>query len=127
MFLAPVTQAHTRQLVAQAREIWTPYRELSLQVLSADAAQLPVRLPAVVGYAKAHNLELLSLMNALTTELETLTRREASPHALVPGHHLHAGVAQLRGRVRPVPAAHPAGASSCKTCSTRSSTRWRPV
>ena len=78
VFLAPVTQAHTRQLVAQAREIWAPYRELSLQVLSADAAQLPVRLPAVVGYAKAHNLELLSLMNALTTELETLTRREAT-------------------------------------------------
>ena len=50
VFLAPVTQAHTRQLVAQAREIWAPYRELSLQVLSADAAQLPVRLPAVVGY-----------------------------------------------------------------------------
>ena len=78
VFLAPVTQAHTRQLVAQAREIWAPYRELSHHVLTADAAQLPLRLPPVVAYAKAHNLELLSLMNALTTELETLTRREAT-------------------------------------------------
>lgn len=37
-----------------------------------------MRLPVVVAYAKAHNLELLSLMNALTTELETLTRHEAT-------------------------------------------------
>lgn len=78
VYLAPVSQAHTRQLVAQAREIWAPYRELSRSVLVADAAQLRERLPVVVAYAKAHNLELLSLMNALTTELEGLTRREAT-------------------------------------------------
>lgn len=78
VFLAPVADANTRQLVAQAREIWAPYRELSRSVLAAAATQLHVKLPPVVAYAKAHNLELLSLMNALTTELEALTRREAS-------------------------------------------------
>ncbi len=78
VFLSPVADDHARHLVAQALEIWKPYRELSRAVLVADAKQLPERLPPVVAYAKAHNLELLSLMNELTTELEVLTRREAS-------------------------------------------------
>ena len=78
VYRAPVSDAHTRQLVDQARELWAPYRELNRSVLTADAAQLPEKLPAVVAYAKSHNLELLSLMNALTTELEALTRQEAT-------------------------------------------------
>ena len=76
--LEPVADPDTRRLVAQAIEIWTPYRELSRAVLTSSPAQLPVVLPPVVAYAKTHNLALLSLMNELTTELEVSTRREAS-------------------------------------------------
>ena len=53
----------------------TPYHLHIHQVLAADVRRLRYRTPAGAGYAAAHNLQLLDLMNQLTTEFRQRHRR----------------------------------------------------
>lgn len=55
-------------ILHQARQIWQPYQGLLKPVLSGAASREEIE--AVVGYARKNNVELLTLMNQLTTELE---------------------------------------------------------
>ncbi len=77
LFLPAVSGAAARAVVEEAVAIWQPYRNKVLQVIEAPdrVAEL---LPIAVRSAQENNLELLKLMNQLTTELELLTKKEAS-------------------------------------------------
>lgn len=55
-------------VLARAEGLWRPYMALLAPVLGGTAT--PEQLNAAVSYARGHNIELLGLMNKLTTELE---------------------------------------------------------
>lgn len=55
-------------ILTKADDIWQPYLTLLSPVLRGAAT--PEQLDAAVQYARSHNVELLGLMNKLTTELE---------------------------------------------------------
>jgi hypothetical protein len=78
MFLDPVREEGAKRIVNQAVTIWMPDRSLVSAVIAAGESGLGASLPAAVSSAKQHNVELLALMNQLTTELELLTQKEAS-------------------------------------------------
>ncbi len=77
IFLNAVSQPEARAIVHEAEKIWNPYHTLVTAVLKGNAAKLDVTLEPALLYAKQHNLQLLSLMNKLTTELEQQTQLEA--------------------------------------------------
>jgi two-component system chemotaxis sensor kinase CheA len=55
-------------ILHQAEQLWQPYKVLLSPVLRGTSD--PNEIKAVVDYARQHNVELLTLMNKLTTELE---------------------------------------------------------
>lgn len=55
-------------ILQKTEQLWQPYKVLLNPVLSGTADQ--GQIEAVVAYARKHNVELLTLMNQLTTELE---------------------------------------------------------
>lgn len=77
LFLDPVSDERSKQMVDQAVAIWAPYRIQIKALIDADDSNLGAVLPPVVNSAKQHNLELLELMNGLTTELEGHTQHDA--------------------------------------------------
>ncbi len=85
IFLPPVAESNAQRLVKQAQRIWTPYHLHIHQVLAADADNFDATLQPALGYAAAHNLQLLDLMNQLTTELEQMTQKEAGQIRLFQG------------------------------------------
>jgi len=85
LFLEAVTGATARDLVSQAARIWAPYRERVNDVLLADIGKLPDVVSPAVAQARENNLQLLDLMNRLTTELEVLTQQEAAKIRLYQG------------------------------------------
>jgi len=78
LFLPAVRGDAAREVVLQAVHIWQPYRALVLRVIEASPEEIGQVLPLAVAAARDNNLQLLKLMNQLTTELELLTKREAS-------------------------------------------------
>lgn len=76
VFLKAAEGDKALDILKKAQDIWTPYQQKLLPVLSdtASAAQL---LDAV-DYAKANNLKLLALMNELTTALEAVASDRAT-------------------------------------------------
>lgn len=83
IFLPAVSGQAARYLVEEANHVWAPYRERIVAVLEADGTQLLHALPAAVTAAERYNLQLLSLMNRLTSELERETQHEAQQVRLV--------------------------------------------
>ncbi len=85
LYLDAVTDPLARALVEQAQALWLPYRALIQAVLTSSAAGLAQTLPASTSYAVEHNIELLALMNRLTSELEISTQGEAARIRLYQG------------------------------------------
>ena len=77
LFLPAVSGLAARSVVEEAVAIWQPYRSKVLQVIEKPELLATV-LPEAVQSAQENNLKLLKLMNQLTTELELLTKKEAS-------------------------------------------------
>lgn len=77
LFLRQVGGENVKKIVGQTVAIWTPYRVQVKAVLDAQNTDLDAVLQSAVSVAKQYNLELLELMNGLTTELELLTQQEA--------------------------------------------------
>jgi len=78
LFLPAVTGEGARLAVDEATRLWAPYREHIRKVLTAGRpVSAEVLLPAL-RQAEESNLQLLNLMNRLTTELEIKTKKEAS-------------------------------------------------
>ena len=66
--LKALTDRKYTETLTKAQHIWQPYMTLLAPVLKGPASS--VEIDAAVAYARANNLELLGLMNKLTTELE---------------------------------------------------------
>lgn len=77
IFLGPVKSNAAKQWVTQASDLWAPYRALVLGVINAGPADMDTALKPASSYAQQHNLQLLDLMNLLTTELERKTQNES--------------------------------------------------
>ncbi|MCL1980970.1 MAG: ATP-binding protein [Proteobacteria bacterium] len=67
--LVKVNTDVSRRIVQEAYVIWTPYIK-KLQPLIREGQFSQAQLDAAAAYARANNLELLRLMNDLTTDLE---------------------------------------------------------
>lgn len=66
--LKALTDRKYTETLSQAQHIWQPYMALLGPLLKGSPTS--VEVDAAVAYARANNLELLGLMNKLTTELE---------------------------------------------------------
>ena len=75
--LAPARGPNSAAILARAEAVWGPWRQL-LEPLRALGANAPTAdVAAAARYARAHNLELLGLMNELTTDLESAAGQRA--------------------------------------------------
>lgn len=83
IFLPAVRTPSAQFLITETNQLWQPYRQHILAVLTADSQQILHALPAAVSMAERHNLQILSLMNRLTSELERETQHEARQVRLV--------------------------------------------
>ncbi len=77
VYLNAVTKADEKKQIKNALDIWQPYK-LALETVINQRNVNNEALSTVAQYAKMHNLELLKLMNTLTTSLETATKNKAS-------------------------------------------------
>lgn len=68
-------------ILAQAQTIWTPYQTVLAPVLNGSATDAELQM--AVNYAKAHNLNLLGLMNDLTNALEAVASDRANTLRMV--------------------------------------------
>lgn len=66
--LKALTDRKYTETLTKAQHIWQPYMTLLGPVIMGSPTR--VEIDAAVAYARANNLELLGLMNKLTTELE---------------------------------------------------------
>jgi len=66
--LKALTDSKYTETLTKAQHIWQPYMTLLGPVIKGSPTS--VEIDAAVAYARANNLELLGLMNKLTTELE---------------------------------------------------------
>jgi len=77
VWLAPAGGPNSSAILDRADRVWNPWRQLldPLRALGtrADASDVS----AAAAYGRAHNLELLGLMNELTTDLETAASSRA--------------------------------------------------
>ncbi len=64
------------RVVALAREQWAPYRSSIVELISGDTSSAALQRATLL--ASDLNLELLALMDRLTTELERVTQHEAA-------------------------------------------------
>ena len=81
--LAAAVGSHSASILERVESVWGPWRQLldPLRVLGARAH--PNDVSAAAAYARLRNLELLGLMNELTTQLEADASRRASLLRLV--------------------------------------------
>ncbi len=75
--LARVDTDVSRKVVQDAYAIWGPYLE-KLRPLLGERQFTQAQLDAAAAYARANNLELLRLMNDLTTDLELVANDRAT-------------------------------------------------
>jgi diguanylate cyclase (GGDEF)-like protein/PAS domain S-box-containing protein len=77
VYLTQVQTAAARKNVADAYTIWNTYLEHLRPLLGNNRDFSAGQLETVVAYAQAHNLEVLRLMNDLTTDLEMVANDRA--------------------------------------------------
>jgi putative methionine-R-sulfoxide reductase with GAF domain len=77
LFLSPVTEIKARKTVSEAVAIWKDYRGKVLALLESGEKIEEASLQSALVEAQARNLNLLALMNTLTTTLESQTQHEA--------------------------------------------------
>ncbi|OWW22418.1 type IV pili methyl-accepting chemotaxis transducer N-terminal domain-containing protein [Noviherbaspirillum denitrificans] len=80
--LARVDSPEGRNVLAQANELWLPYRQ-KLVPLLAPGAFTPLQLAEASEKARDTNLKLLALMNALTSQLEQTANAKADTLRMV--------------------------------------------
>lgn len=85
LFLEPVKGDAAQKFVASASALWVPYRTLVLDILNAPPDSRDESIRLATDYAEHNNLEVLDLMNQLTTELELLTKHETQQIRLYQG------------------------------------------
>ncbi len=68
VLLKRLTEQKYKDILANADQIWQPYTTLLAPIINGSPTI--EQLSAAVAYARAKNVELLGLMNKLTTELE---------------------------------------------------------
>ncbi|MBL8472652.1 MAG: type IV pili methyl-accepting chemotaxis transducer N-terminal domain-containing protein [Rhodocyclaceae bacterium] len=73
--LAPLDDAEAQAILQRAAAVWTPYRQ-AMQAALAPGANADA-VAALVQRAEAANLELLGLMNDLTTRMESIAASKA--------------------------------------------------
>jgi len=78
VFLKPVETETAINFVNQAIAIWQPYKDKLAPILANDSPIIAEQLQTAIAYANKHNLDLLKLMNSLTTELEKTANHRAS-------------------------------------------------
>jgi len=83
VFLAPVDSDKAKSLLRQALEIWLPYKQKLIPILTAENTIEPEKLEEAIAYGQQHNLQLLDLMNSLTFELEQIADRKATTLQLI--------------------------------------------
>ncbi|MDR0996113.1 MAG: type IV pili methyl-accepting chemotaxis transducer N-terminal domain-containing protein [Zoogloeaceae bacterium] len=77
-YLPAVSTDSGQQIVADAYALWTPYLKL-LEPLRHEKRNFTAsQLEAAVTYAQANNLQILKLMNDLTTDLEVSANQHAA-------------------------------------------------
>ncbi len=81
VFLPAAQGARAAEILAKAQALWTPYQQRLAPVLAG--APTEAELQAAADYAKTHNLQLLGLMNELTTALEAVAAQRATTLRLV--------------------------------------------
>ncbi|MDR0701369.1 MAG: type IV pili methyl-accepting chemotaxis transducer N-terminal domain-containing protein [Azoarcus sp.] len=77
-FLTQVETEISRQLVADAYTIWDRYFDLLQPLLKNSRHYNAAQLEEAVAYAQNNNLEVLRLMNDLTTDLEVVANKRAN-------------------------------------------------
>lgn len=77
-FLDAADTPVARAIVQQAISVWTPYKEKLTPLLIAYVPITAQPLSDAIMYASDNNLRLLTLMNALTTELEQSASHRAT-------------------------------------------------
>ncbi|MGK7902951.1 MAG: SpoIIE family protein phosphatase [Hormoscilla sp.] len=78
VFLASVESDKAKSLVKQALEIWLPYQQKLIPILTAENTIDPEKLAIAIAYGQQQNRQLLSLMNSLTFELEQIANHKAT-------------------------------------------------
>lgn len=76
VYLKAAVDPAALQALQQAQALWTPFQRALAPVLNSQASD--AELHAASAYAQAHNLELLGLMNSLTTALEATASQRAT-------------------------------------------------
>ena len=76
--IAPIRIEPAQELIEQAEALWSPYRDKVQMLLHGAALPSAEAIDAAIAEANASNLELLELMNSLTTALETSAVAKAS-------------------------------------------------
>ena len=81
--LMPASGPNTGNILGRAEAVWHPWRQLLDPLLVLGARAHPHDVAAAAAYARVRNLELLGVMNELTTDLEAEAARRASVLRLV--------------------------------------------
>jgi diguanylate cyclase (GGDEF)-like protein len=76
--IPPVRLEPAQELIEQAEALWTPYRDKVQLLLHSPGLPTGSAIDAAIAEANANNLELLELMNSLTTALEESAVAKAS-------------------------------------------------
>jgi HPt (histidine-containing phosphotransfer) domain-containing protein len=83
VFLTQVETDASRKFVTDAYTIWTPYFQLLTPLMGNNRNFRVAELESAVDYAQKNNLEILRLMNDLTTDLEVVANKRASTLRIV--------------------------------------------
>lgn len=76
--LERIESAPTRAVLDQARALWEPWRDSIEPLLVIGSVVEPLKVSAAAALARQSNLELLRLMNELTTQLEADAAQRAA-------------------------------------------------
>ncbi|MDR1647454.1 MAG: Hpt domain-containing protein [Zoogloeaceae bacterium] len=77
VFLTQVDTDISRDLVAKTYVIWEPYLDKLRPLLGGNRNFSPAQVEAAVSFARDNNLEILRLMNDLTSDLELVANTRA--------------------------------------------------
>lgn len=75
-FLPPTQAQNTTPIIASAEQLWKIVRQAILPALSFDALAAKQNTKRTLQAVQTYNLELMGLMNDLTTALEQNTTEE---------------------------------------------------
>ncbi|MEA5619537.1 ATP-binding protein [Cronbergia sp. UHCC 0137] len=83
VFITAVKDTKSKQLVTQAKKIWNVYKIKITPVILSKNQISPQILREAIIYSNEHNLNLLDLMNQLTTEQQNVANQKASVLQLI--------------------------------------------